>query len=83
MLQVDTPAKKTTPSPYTAIIERLLSVEEVAAILGVEKNTLAKWRVEGRPPRYVKIGRSTVRYEPATIRAFIAARDRASTAAHP
>ncbi len=50
---------------HTDTPEKLLTTAEVADILRVERNTLAKWRVEGRPPRHVKIGRSTVAYDPA------------------
>lgn len=60
--------------------EKLLTPEEVSEILQLEKNTLAKRRVAGRPPRYVKIGRSTVRYDPADIRDLIESQKRTSTA---
>lgn len=66
---------------HTDTPEKLLTTAEVADILRVERNTLAKWRVEGRPPRHVKIGRSTVAYDPADVRDFIESRKRASTAA--
>lgn len=35
----------------------LLSADATAAFLGVQVRTLANWRVQGRGPKYVRIGR--------------------------
>lgn len=52
--------------------------DEAAARLGVKPNTLAKWRMQGRGPRFVKIGR-LVRYDDADIDAFLEQSKRSST----
>ena len=36
--------------------EKYLTAKEVAEILGIKENTLAKWRKEGRCLNYFKIG---------------------------
>jgi predicted DNA-binding transcriptional regulator AlpA len=56
----------------------LLHPAEVARILQVSISWLAKTRLSGTGPTYVKIGRS-VRYPAASVRDFIKARTRTST----
>lgn len=36
--------------------ERLLNSTEAAEFLNLKRHTLAKWRVEGKGPRYIKMG---------------------------
>ncbi|MBZ5609130.1 MAG: helix-turn-helix domain-containing protein [Acidobacteriia bacterium] len=43
---------------------------EAASILGLKPNTLRKWRVLGRGPRYRKLGRA-VRYSKADLDAWL------------
>ncbi len=38
-------------------IDRLLTTEEVASILKVDEVTLKRWRMEGRGPDSVKLGK--------------------------
>lgn len=53
---------------------KLWSPEQVADVLGVSKQTLAVWRCERRYPLpYIKVG-SRVRYRPADVQQFVAAR---------
>lgn len=58
--------------------ESLLSTEEAARRLGVSSSTLAKARLTGAGPRFVKIGAS-VRYRACDLDAFAADRVRSST----
>jgi predicted DNA-binding transcriptional regulator AlpA len=58
--------------------EKLLTVQEVAALLHCSVSSLNKWRIEGRGPRFVKIERR-VRYRPADVVAYVAASTRTST----
>lgn len=37
--------------------KRLVKSREAAAILGISESGLAKWRMEGKGPRYYKIGK--------------------------
>jgi len=50
-----------------------LTPSEVASILGIEPETLAKWRSAGKGPSYVKIGGKNVRYTREAIDSYILA----------
>lgn len=63
-----TPKRAITPAPL------LLNVREAAARLGLSKSTLDKMRCAGKGPRYVKSTERAVRYDPADLDAWIAAR---------
>jgi hypothetical protein len=52
-------------------VEELIGEVELAAQLQQQSGTLAAWRVGGRGPAYVKIGRK-VFYKPSDISAWIA-----------
>jgi predicted DNA-binding transcriptional regulator AlpA len=56
----------------------LLTPKEAAERLRGSESTLAKWRLTGFGPSYVKIG-SKVRYETGAIDAWLASRVRRST----
>jgi predicted DNA-binding transcriptional regulator AlpA len=58
--------------------ERLLHSEDAANALNVSESWLAKARLSGTGPRYVKIGRA-VRYPESSLREFIKSRTRGST----
>jgi excisionase family DNA binding protein len=52
--------------------EQLLTEREAAPLLGVEAETLQKWRATGRHGLpFVKLGRKIVRYRPSDITKFI------------
>ena len=53
--------------------ERLWSVQELAAYLGVEVRTLYHWRQAGSGPVAIKVGRA-LRYDPALVREWLARR---------
>ena len=59
-------------------IDPLLHPEEIAKLLNVSVSWLAKSRLTGTGPRFVKIGRA-VRYPESAVREFIKARMRTST----
>ncbi len=63
-----------------AQLPRLLTPQEVAAMLGLTERTLERWRITGEGPRYSKLSRSTVRYLREDVAAFVADRLRANTA---
>lgn len=45
---------------------KLLTNSQTAELLGLKPNTLEIWRVEGRGPTFIKIGRS-VRYRESDV----------------
>ncbi len=63
-----------TPDDFSA----LLTTTEAARWLGLSASTLAKARVAGGGPPYVKLG-SAVRYRRADLEAYAKARRRRST----
>lgn len=59
--------------------QRLLNEHQVADSCAISVLTLRKWRVEGRGPRYVKIG-TLVRYRPEDVDAWIESHETQRTA---
>lgn len=52
-------------------IDRLWSVHDVSAYLGVPVGTIYSWRSEGRGPVGYRVGKY-VRYRPEDVRAWVA-----------
>lgn len=70
--------KAAPPVPALAALE-LLTAETVAAMFGgLSLRTLERWRVEGRGPRYIKVGKR-VMYRQQDLAAFVESRARRST----
>jgi len=67
-------------SPKSGAIDSLLHPKKVAEMLNVSGSWLAKSRLTGTGPRFVKIGRA-VRYPESAVRDFIKAHTRTSTSA--
>lgn len=64
-------AKSETPKPEVPSPARiLLNTKEVAAMTGISKPQLDLWRVQGKGPRYLKIGR-LVRYARDDLMAWL------------
>jgi predicted DNA-binding transcriptional regulator AlpA len=59
-------------------VDPLLHPPQVAKLLGVSASWLAKSRLNGTGPRFIKIGRA-VRYTMSAVREFILSRQRLST----
>lgn len=55
-----------------------ITTKEAALICGLAPGTLAKWRVAGRGPRFIKVGKA-VRYCPEDIERWLDASRRSST----
>jgi Helix-turn-helix domain len=58
--------------------EPLLDTDAAAERLNVAKQTLAMWRLKGRGPQFISMGRKIL-YDPATLDEFIEANRRTST----
>ncbi|HEX8522935.1 MAG TPA: helix-turn-helix domain-containing protein [Tepidisphaeraceae bacterium] len=68
-------AQQYTPSTYGDKANPLSAVgmvdEDAAAkFLGLQKQTLAKWRLVGKGPSFCRFGRS-IRYRPRDLEAFV------------
>jgi excisionase family DNA binding protein len=60
-------------------LDQLICAEDAANLLNISTSTLAKMRLSGSSPRYVKLGRR-VAYRPADLEAWIEAQSFNSTA---
>lgn len=49
--------------------EPMMTENDMAFYLGLSKRTLRQWRLEGRGPRFFKVGRH-VRYDPADLEIY-------------
>lgn len=58
-------------------LRRLLSVQDLAALLQVPVRTLYQWRVRGEGPRPIRVGRY-LRYDPADVGRWVEARKAAT-----
>ncbi len=70
------------PEPEPATTANLLSTAAVASLLGLRPQTLRKWRLEGRGPRYVRLGESRfgrATYRLADVEAWLAERTYSNT----
>lgn len=56
----------------------LLTNDQTACALSIKPNTLENWRLRGKGPRYIKVGRS-VRYAEADVIAWLEAQTYSST----
>ena len=56
-------------------MERLLSTEEVAEVLGRPPRTPRQWRYLGVGPTYLKVG-AAVRYRPRDVEEWLRAQER-------
>ena len=69
----------TVPISKTSVgIERLLTPKEAADLLRVSMSWLAKARMRGDGPPYIRIGRS-IRYSEAALHQWMKSRQRLST----
>lgn len=55
-----------------------LSTDELAARWGMSPGTLANWRIEGKGPRFIKLGRKVL-YRLGEIESYEASHIKAST----
>jgi len=57
---------------------KLLTSDQVAELLGVQEGTIRLWRMQGKGPRFRKLG-TLVRYDEADVVSYINANARTST----
>jgi len=73
-------ALSTPPAPAAVAVspEKLLTTPQAAAVIGLHPSYLAKARLTGTGPRFLKIGRA-VRYRRLDVEAWLADKGRVST----
>jgi len=62
--------------------DTLFAPDTVAEMLCCSPRTLAEWRLSGRGPRFVRLGRNVVRYRLGDVRSFVAAGIVTNTGGH-
>jgi predicted DNA-binding transcriptional regulator AlpA len=68
-----------TPCPPSSHgIEPLISERQLCKLLSVSLPTMARWRIEGRAPRFVVLGVRRLAYRPSDVNAWLVERERAS-----
>jgi predicted DNA-binding transcriptional regulator AlpA len=75
---VDGVTAMTTTTQAQPVARQLLNNDETADMLNVSRRTLPVWRVQGKGPKFIKIGK-LVRYERTEIEAWILANTHANT----
>lgn len=69
----------------TVDLDELLTNEQTAALLGIRPNTLEIWRVYGKGPAFIKMGKTRsapIRYQRSRVTEWIDANSHASTSSY-
>lgn len=64
--------------PQVLSNRRMLRTDDAAKLIGLSPSTLAKLRLTGGGPRYIKLGRAVI-YDPADLETWLTAHRRSST----
>jgi excisionase family DNA binding protein len=71
---MSTPAKKNRTKPITAPdTSPLLTVDQLAAILQLDRRTIERWTSAGKIPGLVKLSGRAIRFRRADVEKWIAA----------
>lgn len=62
----------------TTLLDSLITPATLAQRLGTTERSLSEWRITGRGPKFIRIGRSP-RYRPEAVDEWLLAREHAST----
>lgn len=73
MALLDTPS-----APPAHGIEPLISERRLCELLGIGLPTIARWRAEGKGPRFIVLGRRRLAYRPSDVKSWLAERERVS-----
>lgn len=73
-IQGERSSQKTANIEKVDAVTKLLSPQEVSALMGLSVETLAQWRSQGQGLPYIKISRNCVRYRQGDLDSWIAQR---------
>jgi predicted DNA-binding transcriptional regulator AlpA len=68
----------TTSTSSTHGIEPLISERQLCELLGIGLPTIARWRAEGKGPRFIILGVRRLAYRPSDVKSWLAERERVS-----
>lgn len=66
------------PHLSTPLLDSLVAPATLAERLGTTERSLSEWRIKGRGPKFIRVGRS-VRYRPEAVDAWLLSQEYAST----
>jgi hypothetical protein len=75
----DADRRRQTPEDARDLFGPYLSTGQLAARLGVHKDTVKGWRVSGEGPAFMKFPTGMIRYDADAVEAWLAKRRRKST----
>lgn len=64
--------------PSTSLLDSLIHPDTLAKLLGTKRRTVDEWRITGKGPAYIRVGKS-VRYAPEAVDAWLRSQQRGST----
>jgi len=62
----------------SSLLESLIEPSTLADRLGTSERSLSEWRITGRGPRFIRVGRR-VRYRPEAVDSWLLANEHGST----
>jgi len=62
----------------TSLLDSLITPATLAERLGTTERSLSEWRITGRGPKFIRVGRSP-RYRPEAVDVWLLAQEYAST----
>ena len=62
----------------TALLDSLITPDTLAERLGVTRRVIDEWRINGKGPAFIRVGR-TPRYRPESVDAWLLANEHVST----
>ncbi|MCW4458792.1 AlpA family transcriptional regulator [Microbacterium sp. MPKO10] len=69
---------KTTAPVSSSLLDSLITADTLAERLGTKRRTVDEWRITGKGPKFIRVGRS-VRYRPEAVEAWLLSQERRST----
>ena len=67
-----------TSSTSTSLLDSLITADTFAARLGVTRRVVDEWRITGKGPAYIRVGRSP-RYRPEAVDSWLLSQEHRST----
>lgn len=62
----------------TSLLDALVAPATLAERLGTTERSLSEWRIKGRGPKFIRVGRG-VRYRPEAVDAWLLSQEHTST----
>lgn len=78
-IAVNAPLLNSLATPVTtSLLDSLVAPVTLAERLGTTERSLSEWRIKGRGPKFIRVGRS-VRYRPEAVDEWLLSQEYAST----